>query len=83
MSTLFKRKIKVIVAVINAATFFKINGNITLQNEIENENEVRVKMQINGWIVKLSASPQIKWEKSYTKRSSSWKFRTYLYWREN
>ena len=47
MFTLFKRKIKVIVTVINAATFFKINGNLTLQNEIENENEIRVKMQIN------------------------------------
>ena len=47
MSTLFKRKIKVIVTVINAATFFKINGNLTFQNEIENENEVRVKIQIN------------------------------------
>jgi hypothetical protein len=48
MFTLFKRKIKVIVTVINAATFFKINGNLTLQNEIENENEIRVKMQISG-----------------------------------
>lgn len=47
MFTIFKRKVEVIVTVINAATFFKINGNITLQNEIENENEVRVKMQIN------------------------------------
>ena len=83
MFTLFKRKIKVTVTVINAATFFKINGNLTLQNEIENENEIIVKMQINDWIVKLSASPQIKWEKPYTKRSSSWKSRTYFYWREN
>jgi hypothetical protein len=40
-------------------------------------------MQISGWIVKLSTSPQIKWEKPYTKRSSSWKSWTYLYWREN
>ena len=44
MFTLFKRKIKVIITIIDAATFLKRNGDLTIQNEVEIENEVRVKM---------------------------------------
>ncbi len=42
--TLFKRKIKIIVTIINAATFIKRNGNLTVQNEVDNENEIIIKM---------------------------------------
>jgi hypothetical protein len=81
--TLLKIKIEISLTALNAATLFSRNGDWTIQNEVENENERGGKMQANVLAINLSASSQVKLKESYTKISSSWKFIAYFFRRKN
>jgi hypothetical protein len=53
---IFKRKIEIFIATIGSAAFFPRSRDITLQDEVENQNEGRGAMQTHTLAGKLSTS---------------------------
>ncbi len=56
MPDIFKRKIEIFIATIGSAAFFPRSRDITLQDEVENQNEGRGAMQTHTLAGKLSTS---------------------------
>lgn len=56
MPDIFKRKIEIFIATRSSAAFFSRSRDITLQDEVENQNEGRGEMQTHTLAGKLSTS---------------------------